>query len=121
MSDVRHFLIIDTDPENRFFLTRTLLRHFPQAVVEQCQDLHTVLELLRTLPEGRNQTVVVAHQTMQREGHDLISALRAANASVPIVWMDDASESKRAEAAGATRFLDRKAWLLIGETVKDLV
>src|SRR6186713_2757281 len=112
MSDVRRFLVIDTDAENRFFLTRTLLRHFPHAVVEQCQDLQTVLEVVRALPVNPPQTVVVAHQTIQTEGRNLIAALRAAHSSVPIVWTDEPTQSKWAEEAGATRFLDRKAWLL---------
>jgi DNA-binding NarL/FixJ family response regulator len=121
MSVLRRFLIIDSDAGARFFVSRTLLRYFPQAVVQECQDLDTAVELVRSLPLGQHGTVVIAHQTVQADGRQLIKALRTAHASVPVVWTDEPDQSKWAESVGATRFLDRKAWLLIGNTVEDLV
>lgn len=121
MSPLRKFLVVDDDAQARFLISRTLLRHYPDALVQECQDLNTAIEHLRGLAKDGRDTVVVAHQTPQMQGRKLVEALRAAHASVPIVWTGRPEESDVATAAGATRFLDGKAWLLVGKVVEDLV
>jgi DNA-binding NarL/FixJ family response regulator len=121
MASLRRFLIISDNSNDRFHLSATLLRHYPEAVVQECMDLNTAIELLLRLAAHQHDTIVIAHRTPQIEGRDLVAALRAAHPSVPIVWAGAPEESVMAEAAGATRFLDRNAWLLIGKVVEDLV
>jgi hypothetical protein len=120
MGSARKFLIVDDNSRGLLHVSKTLLRHFPEAVVQECQDLNTAIGLVRELPADQHQTVVIAHRTFQADGRQLVVALRAAHSSVPIVWMDDPQESLFAESVGATRFLDKDAWLVIGTTVKNL-
>lgn len=121
MASLRSFLIIDDDSRGRFRISKTLLRHYPEAVVQECQDFYTAVELVRGLPVGEHGTVVIARRTAQAEGRHLVAALRAGHATVPIVWMGEPQEETHASSAGATRFVDKDAWLLIGKAVEDLV
>jgi DNA-binding NarL/FixJ family response regulator len=121
MAPPHKFLLIDADSHGRLFVSKTLLRHYPAAVVQECQDLDTAIGLVRELPAEKPRTVVIAHRTLQTNGHELVAALRAVHPTVPIVWMDNPEAARLAPSAGATRFLDEDAWLLIGTTVKDLL
>ena len=120
MALLRKFLLVNDRSQDRFNLSATLLRCYPEAVVQECTDLNTAINLVRGLPE-QHGTVVIAHRTPGSVGRDLIAALRGAHGSVPIVWNGEPHEAALAQAAGATRFLDRHAWLLIGKTVEDLL
>jgi DNA-binding NtrC family response regulator len=119
MAFPRRFLVIDDDSHSRLLVSKTLLRQYPTAIVQECQDLETAIGVVREVPK-QPQTVVIAHRTLQIGGSELITALRAAHSSVPIVWMDTRGAATLAASAGATRFLDKDAWLLIGSTVADL-
>lgn len=121
MGSPRKFLIIDDDAPRRFYVSRTLLRHYPEAVVQECQDLNTALTLVQSLPAGEYRTVVIAHQTPQAKGRQLVAALRAAHSSLPIVWTGEPADALWAQSVGATRFLDKDAWLMIGQEVEDLI
>jgi DNA-binding LytR/AlgR family response regulator len=121
MPKLRRFLIVNDDSADRFNLSATLLRCYPKALVQECADFNTAITLVRRLPEEQHDTVVIARRTPGAAGRDLVAALRVAHRSVPIVWMGEPHETNLAQAAGATRFLDRYAWLLIGKVVEDLV
>ncbi len=120
MGAFRKYLVIDDDSHNRFLVSKTLLRQFPDALVQECQDANTAIELIRGLPPEGHETVVIAHSTPQLKGAGLVSTLRAAHSSVPIVWMGEAGQAHWAQHAGATQFLDHMAWLMIGQTAKEL-
>ena len=120
MGRPRRFLIVDNNSAARFLVSKTLLRHYPQAVVQECEDLNTATEFLGALPAIEHATVVIARRTDQIDGRELILALRAAHPTVPIVWTADRSQAKWAQSVGATRFLESAAWLLIGVSVEDL-
>ena len=121
MGSPRRFLIVDDDSRGLLCVSKTLLRHYPNAIVQECQDVDIATNLVRELPAAQHQTVVIAHRTLQMGGRNLVAALRAVHSSVPIVWMGDPMEARLSQSAGATRFLDKEAWLVIGTTVEDLV
>lgn len=120
MASTRRFLVVDDDSRGLLHVSKTLLRHYPDAVVQECRDLNTAISLVRDLPAVRHNTVVIAHRTLQIGGRELVAALRAAHSAVPIVGMGTSSEAPQSYAAGATRFLEKDAWLVIGTTVQDL-
>jgi len=120
MASFRSFLIIDNDPRSCLLVSTTLSRHYPNAVIQSCHEESAAIRLVHDLPATEQQTVVVVHQTLDQGGRELVTAVRAANSSVPIVWMGHLQDALQAAAAGATRFLDQEAWLSIGKTVKGL-
>jgi DNA-binding NtrC family response regulator len=120
MAAAHRFVIVDSDIQTRVLLSRTLLRKHPDAQFEHCEDFEAAAEILKAITPDQSKAVVVAHATPQIQGRELITALRALHPSIPIVWVGDSAHSHSADAAGATRFLDRNAWLLIGEAVKGL-
>jgi CheY-like chemotaxis protein len=109
----RKFLVIDDNHDSRFLLTKTLLRKFPQAIVQECQDSQPAEA------EARNGKLdaIVAHRAADMDGLTLIRLLRQANAAIPIVMVSGIDRTADALAAGATEFLNYDQWQRIGSVV----
>lgn len=113
----RKFLIIDDNSDSRFLLVKTLLRKFPQSVLQECQDAEAAVALAKS----EKLDAIVAHRAAEVDGLTLIRMLRHANPLVPLVMVSGFDRSKEAVAAGATCFLSYDAWLRIGTVVADLL
>ena len=111
------FLIVDDNPDSRFLLVKTLLRKFPQAVIQECQQSDPAVAIARS----ENPTAIVAHRTEDVDGVTLVRLLRHVNATVPIVMVSGFDRAKEALAAGATCFLNYDEWLRIGTLVSELI
>src|SRR3954471_3284685 len=109
----RKFLIVDDNPDSRFLLVKTLLRKFPQAVIEECQDGNAAVDVAKS----GALDAIVAHRAAEVDGLTLIRMLREVNPSIPIVMVSGVDRTKESLAAGATRFLSYEAWLRIGTVV----
>ena len=117
MSSPYKFLVIDDNPDSRFLLVKTLLRKFPQAVLQETQDGESALSLAQT----EDLDAVVVHRAAEVDGLTLVRTLRQANRAVPIVMVSGSDRTKTAIEAGATTFLSYDAWLRIGTVVAELV
>jgi CheY-like chemotaxis protein len=113
----RKFLVVDDNSDSRFLLVKTLLRKFPHAVIQECQDGDVAVELLKT----ENLDALVVHRAAEIDGLTLIRMLRHANSAIPIVMVSGIDRSKESIAAGATCFLNYDAWLRIGSVVAELL
>lgn len=111
------FLVVDENADSRFLLVKTLLRKFPQALLQECHDFDTAVSTAR----ADKLTAIVAHRTYDCDGINLITALRQANASVPIVMVSGIDRTPQALAAGANAFLSYDEWLRIGTIVGDVI
>lgn len=114
---VPNFLVIDDNPDSRFLLVKTLLRKFPSAVVQECQNGESAVELARRA----DTTAVITHRATEMTGLSLVRQLRAANPSVPIVMVSSMDRREAALVAGATTFLLYDEWLRIGTVVAALI
>jgi len=117
MSSPYKFLIIDDNPDSRFLLVKTLLRKFPQAVLQETQDGESAVQLTRS----DSLNAIVVHRAADVDGLTLVRMLRQVNAHVPIVMVSGIDRTVSAKEAGATTFLNYDAWLRIGTVVSDLV
>lgn len=117
MSATRRFLIVDDNADSRFLLVKTLLRKFPNAILEETQDGSSAAHLVRS---GKLDALVV-HRAAEVDGLTLIRMLRQADPSVPIVMVSGLDRTKSAIEAGATTFLSYDAWLRIGTVVAELI
>ena len=86
------FLIVDDNPDSRFLLVKTLLRKFPQAVLQETQDGPSSITLVRS----NTLDAVVVHRAAEIDGLTLVRLLRDANPSVPIVMVSGIDRSKTA-------------------------
>lgn len=111
------FLIVDDNSDSRFLLVKTLLRKFPQAILQETQDGESSIALTRS----ELLDAVVVHRAAEMDGLTLIRLLRQVNRTVPIVMVSGIDRSKTALEAGATTFLNYDAWLRIGTVVAELV
>ncbi len=117
MTGHRQFLVIDDNPDSRFLLVKTLLRKFPQSLLQECQDSDVALVAAR----NPRLDVIVAHRASDVDGPELVRLLRHTNPDVPIVMVSGLDRSAVAAEAGATVFLNYDEWLRIGTVVSDLL
>jgi CheY-like chemotaxis protein len=116
-SPAPQFLVVDDNDEHRFLLVKTLLRHFPHALLHECADEESALALA-TSP---SLTAIITHRSLGLTGVELVRRLRALNATVPIVMVSGIDRTSTALAAGATRFLLYDEWLRVGLVVGELI
>jgi DNA-binding NtrC family response regulator len=117
MSSLRKFLVVDDVPENRFLLAKTLLRKFPGAIVQECEETVTAVAAAR----DDRLTAVVVHRAIDSDGLSLTAAIRGANPTVPIIIVSGQESCPGAIQAGANAFLNFEAWLRIGTVVADIL
>ncbi len=117
MTSPRKFLIVDDNADSRFLLVKTLLRKFPQAMLQETQDANTAVYHAKT----DTLDAIISHRAAEVDGITLIRLLRHVNAKVPIVMISGIDRSKEAASAGATTFLSYEAWLRIGTVVSELL
>jgi DNA-binding NtrC family response regulator len=111
------FLIIDNNPDNRFLLTKTLLRKFPAAALVECQSLDTATRILRT----DTIHLIVAHRATEVGGADLVREVRRVDPTTPIIAVSGADRCREVLAAGANRFQLLDEWLMVGHVASQLL
>lgn len=111
------FLIVDDNPDSRFLLVKTLLRKFPQAILEETQDAESAVALVRS----DRLSALVVHRAADVDGLTLVRMLRQANRTVPIVMVSGLDRARESIEAGADTFLNYDAWLRIGTVVAELL
>jgi DNA-binding NtrC family response regulator len=117
MYQVRKFLIVDDNADSRFLLVKTLLRKFPQAIIEETQHGDSALARAKS----GDLDALVVHRAAEVDGLTLIKELRAVASDVPIVMVSGIDRTKEATEAGATTFLHYEAWLRIGTVVSEIL
>lgn len=117
MYQARKFLIVDDNPDSRFLLVKTLLRKFPQAIIEETQ--HGEFAVARA--KAGELDALIVHRATEVDGLTLIKELRTVATQTPIIMVSGIDRSKEAEEAGATTFLNYEAWLRIGTVVSEVL
>ena len=108
-------LLLDTSDTGRARLVRTLLRKFPKAVVLECRDASTATKIAPS--EGVD--VAVVHCTWEMNCDQIIREMRRVAADVPVLVLS--AEVPGENRGGKVRYLDNEQWLLVGNTVAELV
>jgi CheY-like chemotaxis protein len=111
------FLVVDDHLDNRFLLTKTLNRKFPDALLQECQDSAAAVMAVKRA----SLSAVIMHRSADVEGLSLLEILRKANPTIPILFVSGANHRDEALRAGATAFLNYDAWLRVGTVVEDML
>jgi CheY-like chemotaxis protein len=111
------FLIVDHHRDNRFLLTKTLLRKYPDAKIHEHEESQGALSVVM---EGRLAAAVI-HRADDMDGIFLIRRIREANAKLPILSISGFDRREQTLAAGASAFLHYDAWLSIGRVVEEMM
>lgn len=117
MAEVPEFLVVDDNADNRFLLAKTLIRKFPNALVQECQDSEPALVAARRA----SLTAAIVHRAGDVDGLSLIEMLRKARPALPILFVSGGDVRSKAFDTGATAFLDYDAWLRVGLVVEDML
>jgi len=117
MKPLPKFLIIDDVEENRFLISKTLLRKFPGALVQECEETAPAL----AAAQHDRLAAIIVHRSTELSGPAVIAKLRRLNPSVPIVMVSGRESCPEAIEAGANAFLNYEAWLRIGTVVEDVM
>lgn len=115
-ASIRKFLVIDDNVDNRFLLSRTLRRKYPDAVIEECSTLE---DAHRVIAAGKLDAII-SHRAGEIDGIELVRELRLADPAVPIVMVSGFDRTRAALAAGATRFLNYDEWLRLPSVIDEI-
>jgi CheY-like chemotaxis protein len=111
------FLLVDDVAENRYLVSKTLLRKFPAAKIVEFEESEPALAAARHEPP----TAIVVHRTSDLDGPTMVRQLRQMNATVPIIVVSGRETFPEAIEAGATAFLNYEAWLRIGTVMEEIL
>lgn len=111
----KRFLVVDDNADSRFLVVKTLLKKFPQSIVQECQDAAAAV----AAATGDKLDAVVAHRAADIDGLSLIRELRSAARDLPIIMVSGIDRSAAAAEAGATEFLNYDQWQRIGMVVAN--
>lgn len=117
MADVPEFLLVDDNADNRFLLAKTLIRKFPSALLQECQDSAPALVAARRPA----LTAAILHRASDVDGIALIEMIRNARPTLPILFVSGGDMRAKAFEAGASAFLNYDAWLRVGACVEDML
>jgi len=117
MALIPEFLLIDDNADNRFLLAKTLIRKYPNALVQECQDSEPALLAARR----PSLTAIVVHRASDIDGLPLVEMLRKSRPTLPILFVSGADFRTAAFEMGATAFLHYDAWLRVGAVVEDML
>lgn len=117
MSSPVRFLVVDDNADSRFLLVKTLMRKFPNALLQECQSGEAAV----ATAASEKLAAVIAHRGFEEDGVTLVRRLREANAEVPLVMVSGIDRTAAALAAGADAFLHYDEWLRIGTVVADTI
>lgn len=110
-------LIVDDVNDSRALVVRTIMRKFPAAVVQEYQDCSTAM----VAAGAGNFDVIVAHRAVDLDGLTLVRMFRKVSPQVPILMLSGIDRTEAALEAGATRFHNYDAWLLVGTVIAEML
>jgi CheY-like chemotaxis protein len=117
MTEIPEFLLVDDNVDNRFLLAKTLIRKFPTALLQECQDSQPALVAARR----PSLTAAIVHRATDVDGLTLVEMLRKTRPTLPILFVSGADMRAKAFEMGASAFLNYDAWLRVGAVVDDML
>lgn len=117
MPGFHRFLLVDNVAENRFLLSKALLKAFPDAVVSECQDTSTAIALI----SGESCSVIVVHQARDLDGSTFIDLVRRYVPRAPIVLISEEPTPPGSSQGAANRVVSWDAWQSIGSVCGELI
>jgi CheY-like chemotaxis protein len=111
------FLIVDNNRDNRFLLTKTLLRKYTAAKIHEHEDSEGAMKVVN----AADLTAAVVHRAADMDGIFLIRMIREAKPKLPILSVSGFDRREQAYAAGANAFLHYDAWLSLGRIVEEML
>jgi CheY-like chemotaxis protein len=110
------FVIVDDVDDNRFLVSKALLRSFPSASIIECVDSSTALAAVQC----EKPAAIIVHRSFDLNGPAMIRALRGVT-SIPIVMVSGRESCPEAIEAGANAFLNYEAWARIGTVIAEVL
>ena len=111
------FVIVDDIDDNRFLLSKALLRSFPASRITECLESSAALAAVQC----EKPAAIIVHRSLDLSGPALIRALRGVDATTPIIMVSGRESCPEAIEAGANAFLNYEAWLRIGTVVGEVI
>ena len=117
MPHYQKFLLVDDVAENRFLVSKALLKHFPDAIVMECQDSSTAMSIIRS----ENTSVGIIHRSRDIDGTTFVNLVRRCGSSLPLVLLSEEKPVPDPRESGATAVVSWDAWTTIGFTCADII
>ena len=117
ISKFQRFLLVDDVAENRFLISKALLKHFPDAVILQCQDSSTAMAMIRK----EQSSMAIVHRSRDIDGTTFVNLVRRCDSSMPIVLLSEDRPVPDPVKCGASAVVSWDAWSTIGFVCADII
>lgn len=117
MPGFQRFLLVDNVAENRFLISKALLKAFPDAVVSECQDTATAIALI----SSESCNVIIVHRARDLDGTTFIDLVRRYMPRAPIVLISEEATPPGSSQGAANRVVSWDAWQSIGSVCAELI
>jgi CheY-like chemotaxis protein len=117
MPSFHRFLLVDDVAENRFLISKALLKAFSDAVVLECQDSSTAMAVIC----HENCSIVIIHRAQDLDGASFIDVLRRYCPRMPVVLISEELPVPEAVKSGASAVVSWNAWQTIGSVCADII
>lgn len=111
------FLVVDCFEDNRLIVVQSLRRANAGALVLEAETEDEAVRLATTA----SLAAVVVHRALGLDNGETVKALRAVNASVPILLISGGNREAVAKECGANRFHPYDRWQEISSIVRSLI
>jgi CheY-like chemotaxis protein len=111
------FVIVDDVDDNRFLLSKALLRTFPASRITECLESGTALAAV----QQEQPTAIIVHRSFDLRGPAVIRALRGVAPGTPIIMVSGRESCPEAIEAGANAFLNYESWPRIGAVITEVL
>lgn len=117
VTPLHKFLVVDDVPENRFLVSKSLLKKFPGSLVQECEESTPAIAAV----QHDRLSAIIVHRGLDVDGPTMVALLRRVNPSVPIIMVSGRESCPAAIEAGANAFLNYESWQRIGALVEQTI
>jgi hypothetical protein len=117
MPGFHRFLLVDDVAENRFLISKALLKTFPDSVVLECQDSSTAISIIC----NERSSAVIVHRCRDLDGPTFVDLVRRCCPEASIVLISEDSPLPDADKIGATRVISWDSWQKVGPVCADII
>lgn len=117
VTPLHKFLVVDDVPDNRFLVSKSLLKKFPGSLVQECEESTPAIAAV----QHDRLSAIIVHRGLDVDGPTMVALVRRVNPSVPIIMVSGRESCPAAIEAGANAFLNYESWQRIGALVEQTI
>jgi DNA-binding NtrC family response regulator len=118
MPEARRFLVLERDPDLRFFYSRDLRQAFPGCAVVEAESCQAALA---SLTNTSIDAAIVNQAATDAKGPEMLRRLHAQHPDLTLISIGESALKKDALQAGASAFVEAGKSQQLGSVVREVL